>query len=84
MDEGDLRPLYSGSETNVQVKRESETRAPVQRRPRSKYGSGNADACAKLHVPAAWAVQGTPTPKIALNRELVVEGGADGHDRGCS
>src|SRR6202171_590875 len=25
-----LRPLYSASETNVQVKRESETRAPVQ------------------------------------------------------
>jgi general secretion pathway protein D len=25
-----LRPLYSGSETNVQVKRESEIRAPVQ------------------------------------------------------
>ena len=28
-----LRPLYSGSETNVQVKRESEIRAPVQRTP---------------------------------------------------
>jgi len=43
-----LRPLYSGSETNVQVKRESEIRAPVQQTTRqiattsveSKHGAG--------------------------------------------
>jgi general secretion pathway protein D len=42
-----LRPLYSGSESNVQVRRESEVRAPLQEIP---PGPGNAPAAA---APAA-------------------------------
>jgi general secretion pathway protein D len=36
-----LRPLYSGSETNVQVRRESEVRAPQQEIPQAPATPGN-------------------------------------------
>jgi general secretion pathway protein D len=60
-----LRTMYSGSETNVQVKRESETRAPVQP-PASNQnmGAGTPAPSPGSTTPAAGAVQGTPTPKI--------------------
>src|SRR5467141_2435633 len=60
-----LRPLYSGSETNVQVKRESETRAPVQP-PASNQntGAGTLTPAPSSTAPAAGAAQGTPTAKI--------------------
>jgi general secretion pathway protein D len=51
-----LRPMYSGSETNVQVKRESDVRAPVLQPP----------AAAKpAQAPAANQNMGTPTPAPA-------------------
>jgi len=69
-----LRPLYSGSETNVQVKRESEIRAPVQQPPPPAAPPGanqNPGAAAPTPVPApvttapaAGAVQGAPAAKI--------------------
>ncbi len=37
-----LRPLYSGSESNVQVRRESEVRAPAQEIPQAPSNPGNA------------------------------------------
>src|SRR6202171_3171463 len=57
-----LRPLYSGSETNVQVKRESETRAPVQP-PASNQnmGAGTPTPAPSSTAPAAG---GAPTAKI--------------------
>src|SRR5467141_3086724 len=60
-----LRPLYSASETNVQVKRESETRAPVQP-PASNQntGAGTLTPAPSSTAPAAGAAQGTPTAKI--------------------
>jgi len=69
-----LRPLYSGSETNVQVKRESEIRAPVQQPPptapppaaNQNPGAGAAapTPAPVTTAPAAGAVQGAPTAKI--------------------
>src|SRR5467141_2534522 len=58
-----LRPLYSGSETNVQVKRESETRAPAQP-PASNQNMGAGTPAPGSTTPAAGAAQGAPTAKI--------------------
>src|ERR1700674_4890025 len=60
-----LRPLYSGSETNVQVKRESETRAPAQP-PASNQntGAGTPTPAPSSTTPAPGAAQGTPAAKI--------------------
>ena len=66
-----LRPLYSGSETNVQVKRESEIRAPAQQPASSQQpqtnqnpGVGTATPAPGSTAPAAEAVQGAPAAKI--------------------
>jgi general secretion pathway protein D len=58
-----LRPLYSGSETNVQVKRESETRAPAQP-PASNQNTGAGTPAPGSTAPAAGAALGAPTAKI--------------------
>ena len=47
-----LRPLYSGSETNVQVRRESEVRAPVISRPNPRNKSAGESG---EHPPTAGA-----------------------------
>ena len=47
-----LRPLYSGSETNVQVKRESEIRAPVQQPATSPQAQSNQNMGAGVPTPA--------------------------------
>jgi len=67
-----LRPLYSGSETNVQVKRESEIRAPVQQPPPTALppaanqnpGAAAPTPATVTTAPAAGAVQGAPAAKI--------------------
>jgi len=68
-----LRPLYSGSETNVQVKRESEIHAPVQQLPPAQAqppaSNQNMGAVTPTPVPgatapAAGAVQGASTAKL--------------------
>jgi general secretion pathway protein D len=50
-----LRPLYSGSETNVQVKRESEIRAPVQQPATSPQAQTNQNMGAGVPTPASGA-----------------------------
>src|ERR1700674_1428369 len=50
-----LRPLYSGSETNVQVKRESEIRAPVQLPSTSPQAQTNQNMGAGVPTPAPGA-----------------------------
>jgi general secretion pathway protein D len=50
-----LRPLYSGSESNVQVRRESEVRAPTQEIPQAPSNPGNAPTAP---APAANTAQG--------------------------
>jgi general secretion pathway protein D len=50
-----LRPLYSGSETNVQVKRESEIRAPVQQPAASPQAQTNQNMGAGVPTPAPGA-----------------------------
>ena len=47
-----LRPLYSGSDTNVQVKRESEIRAPVQQPATSPQAQTNQNMGAGVPTPA--------------------------------
>jgi len=67
-----LRPLYSGSETNVQVKRESEIHAPPQPPPaptQAPASNQNMGAVTPTPAPGASAggtapAQGTPTAKI--------------------
>ncbi len=63
-----LRPLYSGSETNVQVKRESGIRAPApQPAPPAPQPQTNQDKGATAPgatAPAAAAVQEVPAAKI--------------------
>jgi general secretion pathway protein D len=51
-----LRPLYSGSESNVQVRRESEVRAPTQEIPQTPGNPANPPMAAA--PPAANAAQG--------------------------
>ncbi|MCU1315213.1 MAG: type and secretion system protein [Candidatus Acidoferrum typicum] len=50
-----LRPLYSGSETNVQVKRESEIHAPVQQPATSPQAQTNQNMGAGVPTPAPGA-----------------------------
>src|SRR2546428_1267419 len=68
-----LRPLYSGSETNVQVKRESEIHAPVQQLPPAQaqppasnqnMGAATPTPAPGATAPAAGAVQGASTGKL--------------------
>ncbi len=68
-----LRPLYSGSETNVQVRRESEIRAPAQQPPptpaqaptsNQNMGAPAPAPATGAGAPAAGPVQGTPAAKI--------------------
>ena len=68
-----LRPLYSGSETNVQVKRESEIHAPVQQLPPAQaqppasnqnMGAVTPTPAPGATAPAAGAVQGASTAKL--------------------
>jgi general secretion pathway protein D len=58
-----LRTMYSGTETTVQVKRESETRAPAQP-PASNQNMGAGTPAPGSTTPAAGAAQGAPTAKI--------------------
>src|SRR5712664_1575564 len=58
-----LRPMYSGSETNVQVKRETEVRAPAQQ-PQTNQNVGAPTPAPGTTAPAAGAVQGTAAAKI--------------------
>jgi len=73
-----LRPLYSGSETNVQVKRESEIRAPAQQPASSQQpqtnqnpGVGTATPAPGSTAPAAGAVQGAPAAKIRFEPQIL-------------
>jgi general secretion pathway protein D len=50
-----LRPMYSGSETNVQVKRESEIRAPVQLPSTSPQAQTNQNTGAGVPTPGPGA-----------------------------
>ena len=61
-----LRSLYSGSETNVQVKRESEIRAPAAQpsAPAQQPTQPPQTTAPGAMVPVAGANQGTPTAKI--------------------
>ena len=70
-----LRPMYSGSETNVQVKRESEVRAPVLQPPpaakpapapaaNQNMGAPTPTPAPAATTPAAGTVPGTPEAKI--------------------
>jgi len=68
-----LRPLYSGSETNVQVRRESEIHAPVQQLPPAQaqppasnqnMGAATPTPAPGATAPAAGAVQGAATGKL--------------------
>src|SRR5713101_1456359 len=68
-----LRPLYSGSETNVQVRRESEIKAPTQQPPptpaqaptsNQNMGAPAPAPATGAGAPAAGPVQGTPAAKI--------------------
>src|SRR5260370_1008357 len=70
-----LRPMYSGSETNVQVKRESEVRAPVLQPPAiekpaqtpapdQNMGSQSPSPAPEATKPAAGTVPGAPEAKI--------------------
>jgi general secretion pathway protein D len=64
-----LRPMYSGSETNVQVKRESEIRAPEKQlppapQPQANQNLGAATPAPGATAPAAGAVQGAASAKI--------------------
>ncbi len=65
-----LRPLYSGSETNVQVKRESEVRAPTEQpstpaqQPAQQPPASANPAAVAPPQNAPEANQGTPTAKI--------------------
>ena len=70
-----LRPLYSGSESNVQVKRESEIRAPVQpppaapaQPPASNPNMGAGTPTPGAMAPAAGTAQGAPAARFASNR----------------
>jgi len=57
-----LRTMYAGTETTVQVKRESETRAPVQPpAPNQNMGAGTPTPAPSSTAPAAG---GAPTAKI--------------------
>ena len=60
-----LRTMYAGTETTVQVKRESETRAPAQP-PASNQntGAGTQTPAPGSTTPAPGAAQGAPTAKI--------------------
>jgi len=66
-----LRTMYSGSETNVQVKRESEIRAPAQQpasspQPKTNQntGAGTPTSAPSATAPAAGTAQGAPAAKI--------------------
>jgi general secretion pathway protein D len=66
-----LRSMYSGSEAIIQVKRESEIRAPVQQPPPGQtpqanqpMGAGMPTPAAGATAPGAGAAQETPTAKI--------------------
>jgi len=58
-----LRPMYSGSETNVQVKRETEVRAPAQQ-PQTNQNVGAPTPAPGTTAPAAGTVQGAAAAKI--------------------
>src|SRR5713101_6866218 len=58
-----LRPLYSGSETNVQVKRETEVRAPAQQ-VQTNQNMGAPTPTPGTTAPAAGTVQGAAAAKI--------------------
>jgi general secretion pathway protein D len=58
-----LRPMYSGSESNVQVKRESEVRAPAQQ-PQANQNMGVPTPAPGTTAPTAGAVQGAAAAKI--------------------
>src|SRR6266513_1217383 len=66
-----LRTMYSGSETNVQVKRESEIRAPAQQpapspqpKTNQNMGAGTPTSAPSATGPAAGTAQGAPAAKI--------------------
>src|SRR5713101_2776980 len=60
-----LRSLYSGSETNVQVRRESEIHAPAQQPPTTPtQPPGAAGPAPGATAPVAGAVQGAPAAKL--------------------
>jgi general secretion pathway protein D len=53
-----LRPMYSGSESNVQVRRESDIRAPANEPPRADQPAGAAQPTGATPSPAAQNPQG--------------------------
>jgi general secretion pathway protein D len=57
-----LRPMYSGSETNVQVKRESEVRAPVLQPPPTAKPAQAPPANQNIGAPTPTPAPGTTTP----------------------
>src|SRR5207253_4419351 len=61
-----LRPLYSGSETNVQVKRESEIHAPTapQQQPQTNQNVAAPSPAPSAATPAAGTNQGAPAAKL--------------------
>src|SRR5438445_868563 len=66
-----LRTMYAGSETNVQVKRECEIRAPAQQpasspKPKTNQntGAGTPTSAPSATAPAAGTAQGAPAAKI--------------------
>ncbi|PYU47700.1 MAG: type II and III secretion system protein [Acidobacteria bacterium] len=66
-----LRTMYAGSDTNVQVKRESEIRAPAQQpasspQPKTNQntGAGTPTSAPSATAPAAGTAQGAPAAKI--------------------
>jgi len=68
-----LRPLLSGTETNVQVKRESEVRAPVQPQgPATPAPTATPNPPARSPLAPASAINaGTPTAKIRFEPETL-------------
>jgi general secretion pathway protein D len=62
----DMRPLFSGTETNVQIKREAEVHAPAQQPTTTTPppAAGNVNPAATAAAPASAASVANPTAKI--------------------
>jgi general secretion pathway protein D len=69
-----LRPLYSGSETNVQVKKETEIRAPVQQGPVAQPAAPNQNMAPAVVTPAPGSeASGTPAAQGAAAAKIRFE-----------
>ncbi|HTT33435.1 MAG TPA: cohesin domain-containing protein [Methylomirabilota bacterium] len=65
-----LRPLLTGTETNFQVKREAEVRAPMQPQPAASAPTPNPPAGAAV-APASAVSPATPTAKIRFEPQTL-------------